>query len=134
VLPAIALLVVAAVLSSVMRTQWQLMLIWGVLVGSGTGVTSLVLAAVAMNQWFEKPRGLVLGVQLPAGQRPLHHLQRWYAVRQHRPSESSPGPRDPLRPEMDLLLRSMNGTKCFNCPATRAQLSLLLGIFPERGE
>jgi len=34
----------------------------GILVGSGTGVTALVLAAVVVNRWFEERRGLVLGV------------------------------------------------------------------------
>ena len=47
VLAAIALLSVSVALSTQMRTQWQLTLLWGILVGSGTGVTALVLAAVA---------------------------------------------------------------------------------------
>src|SRR5260370_14444561 len=44
-----------------MKSQWQLVLLWGVCVGSGTGVTALVLAAVVANRWFDKHRGLVLG-------------------------------------------------------------------------
>lgn len=36
--------------------------ILGVLVGSGTGVTALVLAAMVVNRWFEGRRGLVLGI------------------------------------------------------------------------
>jgi sugar phosphate permease len=44
-----------------MHTQWQLMLFWGVLVGAGTGVTSMVLAAVVATRWFYERRGLVLG-------------------------------------------------------------------------
>jgi len=44
-----------------MTTQWQMMLLWGVCVGSGTGVTAIVLAAVIANRWFERQRGLVLG-------------------------------------------------------------------------
>ena len=35
---------------------------WGVLVGTGSGVTALVLAAVVVNRWFEERRGLVLGL------------------------------------------------------------------------
>jgi sugar phosphate permease len=62
VLCALALLTVAVALTTLMRTQWQMMLLWGVCVGSGTGVTAIVLAAVIANRWFERQRGLVLGV------------------------------------------------------------------------
>jgi sugar phosphate permease len=61
VLAAIALLSVSVALSTQMRTQWQLTLLWGILVGSGTGVTALVLAAVVASRWFDERRGLVLG-------------------------------------------------------------------------
>ena len=61
VLAAIALLIVAVALSTRMHAQWQLMLLWGVLVGVGTGVTSMVLAAVVATRWFDEQRGLVLG-------------------------------------------------------------------------
>ena len=44
-----------------MKHQWQLTLLWGVLVGSGTGVTSMVLAAIVATRWFETRRGLVVG-------------------------------------------------------------------------
>jgi sugar phosphate permease len=62
VLFALALLAASVGLSSLMRTQWQLTLFWGLLVGTGTGVTALVLAAVVVNRWFDERRGLVLGV------------------------------------------------------------------------
>jgi sugar phosphate permease len=62
VLLAIALLSISVALTTQMRTQWQLTLLWGVLVGSGTGVTALVLAAVVASRWFDERRGLVLGV------------------------------------------------------------------------
>jgi sugar phosphate permease len=61
VLMAIALLVFAVALSTRMHTQWQLILLWGLLVGAGTGVTSMVLAAVVATRWFDERRGLVLG-------------------------------------------------------------------------
>lgn len=44
-----ALLAVSVGLTTQMRSQWQLTLLWGVLVGSGTGVTSMVLAAIVAN-------------------------------------------------------------------------------------
>lgn len=62
VLSALVLLAVSVFLTAFMNSQWQLVLLWGVCVGSGTGVTSLVLAAVIGNRWFEKQRGLVLGM------------------------------------------------------------------------
>jgi sugar phosphate permease len=61
ILSAIALLVGAVALTTKMQTEWQLMLLWGVLVGAGTGVTSLVLAAVVATRWFDERRGLVIG-------------------------------------------------------------------------
>ncbi len=62
VLCALALLALSVGASSTMHTQWQLTLFWGVLVGSATGVTALVLAAIVVNRWFDQRRGVVLGV------------------------------------------------------------------------
>jgi sugar phosphate permease len=62
VLFALALLGCAVALSSTIHHRWELMLYWGVLVGTGSGVTALVLAAVVVNRWFEERRGLVLGL------------------------------------------------------------------------
>jgi sugar phosphate permease len=61
ILCAVALLGVSVALSTQMRSQWQLTLIWGVLVGTGTGATSMVLAAIVATRWFDQRRGLVLG-------------------------------------------------------------------------
>jgi sugar phosphate permease len=61
ILAAVALLAVSVALTTGMTTRWELTLLWGVLVGTGTGVTSMVLAAVVATRWFEKRRGLVLG-------------------------------------------------------------------------
>src|ERR1700724_2375289 len=61
VLCALLLLAASVGLTTAMKSQWQLVLLWGVCVGSGTGVTALVLAAVVANRWFDKHRGLVLG-------------------------------------------------------------------------
>jgi sugar phosphate permease len=52
-----------------MQTQWQLRLLWGVFVGTGTGVTALVLAAVVASRWFDERRGLVLGILSAANAR-----------------------------------------------------------------
>ena len=61
ILAALALLAVSVALTTQMRSQWQLTLLWGVCVGTGTGVTSMVLAAVVATRWFDARRGLVLG-------------------------------------------------------------------------
>src|SRR6266852_3906663 len=60
----LALLVVlsALVLSLVMTKVWQLMLLWGVVVGIGTGMTALVLGATVATRWFVGRRGLVVGM------------------------------------------------------------------------
>jgi len=59
-----ALLVVcsALVMSLGMTQVWQLMLLWGVVVGIGTGMTALVLGATISARWFALRRGLVVGI------------------------------------------------------------------------
>jgi len=61
ILVAVALLAVSVALTTGMRHQWQLTLLWGICVGTGTGVTSMVLAAIVATRWFEARRGLVTG-------------------------------------------------------------------------
>jgi sugar phosphate permease len=61
ILAAIALLAIAVGLSTRMRNEWEFTLLWGLFVGAGTGVTSLVLAAVVAARWFDARRGLVMG-------------------------------------------------------------------------
>ncbi|SFU41693.1 Sugar phosphate permease [Polaromonas sp. YR568] len=41
---------------------WHLFILWGVVLGLGTGMTALVLGAVVANRWFTARRGLVIGV------------------------------------------------------------------------
>src|SRR4030088_16436 len=50
-----------------MHQPWQLDLLWGVVVGVGTGSMATVLAAIVANRWFVKRRGLVLGALTAAG-------------------------------------------------------------------
>ena len=59
-----ALLLIAAGvgLTPLMRQPWQLYLLWGVVVGMGTGAMAGVLAATVANRWFVAKRGLVTGV------------------------------------------------------------------------
>ena len=44
------------------RTVLHLYLLWGVVVGVGTGSTALVLSATVVNRWFSTQRGLALGL------------------------------------------------------------------------
>ena len=62
ILGALGLLAASVALTTQMRALWQLTVLWGVLVGTGTGVTSMVLAAIIANRWFDARRGLVLGI------------------------------------------------------------------------
>jgi MFS family permease len=59
-----ALLIVASALiaSLGMTKVWQLMLLWGVVIGIGTGMTALVLGATIAARWFASRRGLVVGI------------------------------------------------------------------------
>jgi MFS family permease len=58
------LLIVASalVVSLAMTKVWQLMLLWGVVIGIGTGMTALVLGATVAARWFAARRGLVVGI------------------------------------------------------------------------
>ena len=57
------LIVVSALLASLAMTRvWQLMLLWGVVIGVGTGMTALVLGATIATRWFTARRGLVVGI------------------------------------------------------------------------
>jgi sugar phosphate permease len=62
VLGALALMAFAVAGSTRMSSEWQFFLLWGVLVGAGTGVTAMVLAAVVATRWFDERRGLVMGM------------------------------------------------------------------------
>lgn len=62
VLTALSLIVSGIVASMLMTEVWQLILLWGVVIGVGTGMTALVLGATVATRWFSKRRGLVVGL------------------------------------------------------------------------
>jgi len=62
VLSALGLLALVVAASTRMSATWQLMLSWGVLVGTGSGFIAVVLAAAVVNRWFAERRGLVMGI------------------------------------------------------------------------
>jgi sugar phosphate permease len=49
-------------LTTLMTAPWQLVLLWGVVVGSGTGMTAVALGATVVNRWFTHRRGLAMGM------------------------------------------------------------------------
>src|SRR5215472_5779899 len=57
------LIVASALIASLAMTKvWHLMLLWGVVIGIGTGMTALVLGATVAARWFVARRGLVVGI------------------------------------------------------------------------
>ncbi len=81
----LSLTVVAAgvALTTLMRAPWQLVLLWGVVVGGGTGTSALVLGATVASRWFERRRGLVVGIlaaSTATGQLIFLPLMAWLVV------------------------------------------------------
>jgi sugar phosphate permease len=61
-LAGLLLVAIASGLTTVMRTPWELDLLWGIMVGLATGSISSVLGAMVANRWFTKRRGFVTGL------------------------------------------------------------------------
>jgi predicted MFS family arabinose efflux permease len=59
---ALLLIATGVGLTPLMRQPWQLYLLWGVVVGTGTGAMAGVLATTVANRWFVARRGLVTGL------------------------------------------------------------------------
>ncbi len=62
VVSALVLVAVGVASTSLMRFPWQLILMWGFLVGCGTGFLASVLSATVAARWFTERRGLVIGI------------------------------------------------------------------------
>src|SRR5574342_960983 len=58
---ALLLLAAAVLLATRVREPWQLVLLWGLFVGAGTGMVATVMGAVVVNRWFGARRGVLLG-------------------------------------------------------------------------
>ncbi|WP_257131716.1 MFS transporter [Bacillus sp. AFS017336] len=55
-------LLVAVLLTTIMTQIWHLFIIWGVMIGLSAGTFLTVLNAYVATTWFEKKRGLALGL------------------------------------------------------------------------
>ncbi|QKT13573.1 MFS transporter [Rhodococcus sp. W8901] len=64
---ALALIALGSGLTVFMTTTWQLVLLWGVLVGLGTGSMALAFVATVTDRWFVARRGLVTGILTAGG-------------------------------------------------------------------
>ena len=53
---------VASGATLVMTSPWHLWLLWGFVIGLGTGAMALVFGAIVANRWFVAHRGLVTGL------------------------------------------------------------------------
>jgi MFS family permease len=57
-----ALVTIGTGLTVWMKWPWELNVLWGVVVGLGTGAMANSLGAMVANRWFVKHRGLVTGI------------------------------------------------------------------------
>ncbi len=62
VIGALAMVALGVATTIPMRESWQLILLWGFVVGAGTGFTALVMASMIATRWFIAQRGLVMGL------------------------------------------------------------------------
>ncbi|MFF2288408.1 MFS transporter [Peribacillus butanolivorans] len=59
---AMSTLLAGVFLTFFMEHEWQLILIWGIIIGLGSGLFLTVLSPYVANRWFEERRGLAVGI------------------------------------------------------------------------
>lgn len=59
---ALGLVGLASAATVLMTQAWHLWLLWGLVIGVGTGMIALVFGAIVANRWFVERRGLVMGI------------------------------------------------------------------------
>ncbi|HWI10307.1 MAG TPA: MFS transporter, partial [Burkholderiaceae bacterium] len=88
---AASFIAISMLLATQVTQLWQLFLLWGLVLGCGTGLTALVLGAMVASRWFTERRGLVVGlfaastatgqlIFLPVAAWMIEHLGWRYAV------------------------------------------------------
>jgi MFS family permease len=58
----LVLMSASTALSLFMTEPWHYVLTWGLLSGLGSGAVAMVLGAAIVNRWFDRQRGLVMGL------------------------------------------------------------------------
>jgi len=79
---ALAVVATGSALTTLVDAPWQLVLLWGVVIGSGTAAVSVPLAAAVASRWFVQRRSLVTGMMTAAyatGQLVFLPLLAWVA-------------------------------------------------------
>lgn len=59
---ALCVLALGVLATTLMSRPWHMVLLWGVVVGGGSGTIALVLGATVVSRWFDAYRGTVMGV------------------------------------------------------------------------
>jgi sugar phosphate permease len=59
---ALALLATGVCATTFVTQPWHMILIWGVVVGCGAGMTAYSLSATVVSRWFHRSQGTVMGV------------------------------------------------------------------------
>lgn len=59
---ALSVLAIGVATTTAMGAPWQMVVLWGIVVGSGSGSIALVLGATVVTRWFDAWRGTVMGV------------------------------------------------------------------------
>ena len=59
---ALVVIAIGAALTTRMSQPWHLFLLWGLVVGVGTGCMATVFASTVASRWFVERRGLIVGV------------------------------------------------------------------------
>lgn len=62
VLTALSILGLAVGASALMRSSFEMTLLWGFIVGCATGATAMTLGATIVSRWFKERRGLAMGI------------------------------------------------------------------------
>ena len=62
VMAALGIIGVGALATVYISQPWHLVVLWGLIVGGGTGAMALVFAATIVGRWFVHRRGIVVGV------------------------------------------------------------------------
>lgn len=57
-----ATLLTGIILTFIMNQSWQMIIIWGFIIGLGSSLFLTVLSPYVANHWFEKRRGLAVGI------------------------------------------------------------------------